>query len=117
MKESSIKTPKVLKDMLLKLRNKVYDNNVKLQTVGMIHSGLIMTILRLDNPFGYVCRIRRSESMQVPDDEKNFPDVLMLLAVVLNFKYFILYKEKTVETVQSKIVPVTEIFLKEAISK
>ncbi|GES88088.1 C2H2-type zinc finger transcription factor [Rhizophagus clarus] len=105
--ESSIKTPKVLKDMLLKLRNKV-DDSVKLQTVGMIHSGLIMTILRLDNPFGYVCRIRRSESMQVPDDEKIFPDVLMLLAAVLNFKAIV---KKTAETVQSKIVSVTETFL------
>ncbi|CAB4407585.1 unnamed protein product [Rhizophagus irregularis] len=45
----------------------------------VIHSGLMM----FDNPFGYVCRVRRSESMQVPDDEKNFPDVLMLLAAVL----------------------------------
>ncbi|GBC02067.1 hypothetical protein RclHR1_04430017 [Rhizophagus clarus] len=93
--------------MLLKLRNKV-DDSVKLQTVGMIHSGLIMTILRLDNPFGYVCRIRRSESMQVPDDEKIFPDVLMLLAAVLNFKAIV---KKTAETVQSKIVSVTETFL------
>ncbi|KAF0344299.1 hypothetical protein F8M41_015948 [Gigaspora margarita] len=39
LKESSIKTHKVLKDMLLKLRNKVDDNSIKLQTVGMIHSG------------------------------------------------------------------------------
>lgn len=51
----------------------------------------MMTILRLDNPFGYVCRIRRSESMQVPDDEKNFPDILILLAAVLNFKVLINY--------------------------
>jgi hypothetical protein len=38
LKESSIKSPKVLKDMLLKLTKKV-DDNRKLQTVGMIHSG------------------------------------------------------------------------------
>ncbi|RIA96714.1 hypothetical protein C1645_358445 [Glomus cerebriforme] len=109
LKESSIKTPKVLKDMLLKLMNKVDDNNIKLQTVGIIHSGLMMTILRLDNPFGYVCRIRRGESMQVPDDEKIFPDVLILLAAVLNLKAIV---KKTAETVQSKSVPVTETFLK-----
>ncbi|CAG8532244.1 26124_t:CDS:10 [Gigaspora margarita] len=108
LKESSIKTPKVLKDMLLKLRNKVDDNSIKLQTVGMIHSGLMTTILRLDNPFGYVCRIRRSESMQVPDDEKNFPDVLILLAAVLNFKAIV---KKTAKTVQNKSILVAETFL------
>ncbi|CAB4406642.1 unnamed protein product [Rhizophagus irregularis] len=49
--------------------------------------------------------------MQVPDDEKNFPDVLMLLAAVLNFKAI---AKKTAEAVQSKSVksvPVTESFL------
>ncbi len=51
----------------------------------------IMTIFCLDNPFGYVCYIQCSESMQVPDNEKTFSDVLILLAVVLNFKILINY--------------------------
>lgn len=45
----------------------------------------MMTIL-LNNPKGYVCRIRRGDLMQVPDIEENFPDVLQILAAVLNIK-------------------------------
>ncbi|PKK78432.1 hypothetical protein RhiirC2_770244 [Rhizophagus irregularis] len=67
--------------------NKV-DNSVKLQTVGVIHSGT------------YVCCIQRSESMQVSDNEKKFSDVLMLLTAVLNFKAI---AKKIAEAVQKKL--------------
>ena len=40
----------------------------------------------LDNPKGYICRLRRSRLMEVPNDEENFSDVLEILASALNVK-------------------------------
>ncbi|CAG8564981.1 21166_t:CDS:10, partial [Racocetra persica] len=89
LKESSTKLPKNLKDMIMKLMEKVKWNPAKynkIQTVGIIHAGLIMVMLYLDNPKGYICRIRRSELMEVPDTPEKFPSILIILASVLNLK-------------------------------
>ncbi|CAG8670241.1 9222_t:CDS:10, partial [Funneliformis mosseae] len=87
--ESKLKLPKMLKDMIVKLLSRVnwnIDKRKQIQTVGIVHSGLSMMILYLDNPCGYVCRLNRGEILEVPDDERFFSSVLLLLAAVLNLK-------------------------------
>jgi hypothetical protein len=46
---------------------------------------IIMTIY-MDNPKGYICRVRHGEPMEVPDEEENFSSILEILASVLNMK-------------------------------
>ncbi|CAI2193680.1 13345_t:CDS:10 [Funneliformis geosporum] len=89
LREGGLKLPKVLKDMLLNLREKIGWNEEarkKIQTVGIIHGGLMMTIAYLDNPMGYICRLRRSDLMEVPDMAEKFESILTILASVLNIK-------------------------------
>ncbi|CAG8691326.1 964_t:CDS:2, partial [Ambispora leptoticha] len=89
LKEAGLKLPKNLKDMMMKLMEKVKWNPAKydkIQTVGIIHAGLLMVMLYLDNPKGYICRIRRSELMEVPDTPEKFSSILTILASVLNLK-------------------------------
>jgi hypothetical protein len=45
-----------------------------------------MMILYLDNPYGYVCRLSQGEVLEVPDDDRFFSFVLLLLAAVLILK-------------------------------
>ncbi|CAG8832454.1 25690_t:CDS:10, partial [Gigaspora margarita] len=88
LKEAGLKLPKVLKDMLVKLMKKVDWNRekcAKMQTVGIIHAG-------------YVCRIRRGEVMEVPDNPENFPSILKILAAVLNLKTVI---KETLKVIQA----------------
>ncbi|CAJ0919192.1 18853_t:CDS:10 [Entrophospora sp. SA101] len=68
LKETCVKSPKCLKDMLLKLMKKVdWDKELckKLQTVGITHA---------------------DKQFSVPDIEENFPDILQILAAVLIIK-------------------------------
>ncbi|CAG8754318.1 26524_t:CDS:2, partial [Gigaspora margarita] len=99
LKESGTKLPKNLKDIIMKLMEKVKWNPTKyneIQTVGIVHAGLIMVMLYLDNPKGYICRIRRSELMEVPDTPEKFPSILIILASVLNLKSRVLETMKVV---------------------
>jgi len=101
LKEAGLKLPKVLKDMLVKLMKKVDWNRercAKMQTVGIIHAGLMIMTVHLDNPQGYICRIRRGEVMEVPDNPENFPSVLKILASVLNLKTVI---KETLKVIQA----------------
>ncbi|CAG8701917.1 9102_t:CDS:10 [Funneliformis caledonium] len=100
--ESKLKLPKMLKDMIVKLLSRVnwnIDKRKQIQTVGIVHSGLSMMILYLDNPCGYVCRLNRGEILEVPDDERFFSSVLLLLAAVLNLKSCV---RETIKAVQNK---------------
>jgi hypothetical protein len=54
----------------------------------LIFIGLMMTILYMDNPRGYICRVRRSKMLEIPDKEENLPTALTILAAVLNIKVF-----------------------------
>ena len=45
-----------------------------------------MIMIYLDRPKGYICRIKRSETMEVPDSSEKFPSILHILAAVLNAK-------------------------------
>nr|CAG8463835.1 1159_t:CDS:2 [Entrophospora candida]CAG8536707.1 12223_t:CDS:2 [Entrophospora candida] len=83
LKELGLKSPKNPKDMLVKLMEKVSWNPTqcdKIQTIGIIHSGF-MIMVYLDRPKGYICRIKRSETMEVPDSPEKFPSILHILDV------------------------------------
>jgi len=101
LKEAGLKLPKTLKDMLVKLMAKTgWDEEkcAKIQTVGVIHAGLMIMMVYLDNPKGYICRIRHSELMEVPDNVEEFPDILDILASVLNTKAVVRETMKAVHT-------------------
>ncbi|CAG8583215.1 11344_t:CDS:10 [Funneliformis mosseae] len=69
LKEAGLKLPKTLKDMLVKLMARAYwdkEKCAKIQTVRAIHAGI--------------------ELMEVPSNAKEFPDILDILALVLNIK-------------------------------
>ncbi|PKC17367.1 hypothetical protein RhiirA5_393737 [Rhizophagus irregularis] len=111
LKEAGLKLPKVLKDMLVKLMKKVDWNRercAKMQTVGIIHTGLMIMMVHLDNPQGYICRIQRGEVMEVPDNLEKFSSVLKILAAVLNLKIVIKETLKVIqkETSRHKSAPV-----------
>jgi len=89
LQEASLKLPKMLSDMLRKLMQKANwdkESCEKLQTVGIVHAGLMMMMIYLDNPRGYIFRVRRGELMEVPNMPEKFPAVLTILAAVLNAK-------------------------------
>ncbi|CAG8620838.1 4193_t:CDS:10 [Ambispora gerdemannii] len=89
LKEAGLKLPKTLKDMLVKLMEKAgwdEESRAKIQTIGIIHAGLMIMTVCLDNPKGYICRVQRGELMEVPDNAENFPYILTILASVLIIK-------------------------------
>ncbi|GES90377.1 C2H2-type zinc finger transcription factor [Rhizophagus clarus] len=89
LKEIGLKLPKTLKDMLMNLMeriNWIKEVRKNIQTVGIIHEGLMMSLVYADNPKGYICRFRRSDLMEVPDTAEKFDSILMILASVLNAK-------------------------------
>ncbi|RIB14160.1 hypothetical protein C2G38_2248426 [Gigaspora rosea] len=89
LKESGTKLPNNLKDMIMKLMEKIKWDPAKcneIQTVGIIHTGLVMVMLYLDNPMEYTCRIRQSELMEVLDAPEKFLSILIILASILNLK-------------------------------
>ncbi|CAG8463353.1 12236_t:CDS:2 [Acaulospora colombiana] len=59
------------------------DARKNIQTIGIIHEGLMMSLVYADNPKGYVCRFRRSNHMEVPDTAEKFDSILSILASVL----------------------------------
>ncbi|CAG8772822.1 27202_t:CDS:10, partial [Gigaspora margarita] len=76
LREVSLKSLKILKNMLIDLMRTCKwnpDALSKLQTVGVVH-------------LGYVCRVNRSNIMEVTHNEENFSDTLEILAAVLNLK-------------------------------
>ncbi|PKY17305.1 hypothetical protein RhiirB3_404155, partial [Rhizophagus irregularis] len=79
-----------------------------MQTVGIIHTGLMIMMVHLDNPQGYICRIQRGEVMEVPDNLEKFSSVLKILAAVLNLKIVIKETLKVIqkETSRHKSAPV-----------
>ncbi|RUS22742.1 hypothetical protein BC937DRAFT_87486 [Endogone sp. FLAS-F59071] len=89
LREAGLKLPKMLSNMLRKLMQKANwdkESCKRMQTVGIVHSGLMMTMMYVDNPRGYIFRARRSELMEVPNVPEKFPVILIILAAVLNAK-------------------------------
>ncbi|GET03382.1 C2H2-type zinc finger transcription factor [Rhizophagus clarus] len=85
LRERGLKTPKMMKDMFYNLCVAVdWDEQKirKMETIGFLHAGLIMMMLRLDSPSGYTCRISRSKSFSIPSQVDEFgtkalPTILM----------------------------------------
>ncbi|CAI2175886.1 19774_t:CDS:2 [Funneliformis geosporum] len=101
LREIGLKLPKTLKDMLVNLMERIKWNKEvrrQIQTIGIIHAGLTMTIVYVDNPKGYICRFRRCDLMEVPDTVEKFDSVLSILASVLNAKSVV---QETVKMVQT----------------
>ncbi|RIA87204.1 hypothetical protein C1645_740297 [Glomus cerebriforme] len=101
IRETGLKLPKTLKDMLVNLMERIKWNEEvrrQIQTIGIIHAGLTMTIVYADNPKGYICRFQRCDLMEVPDTIEKFDSVLTILASVLNAKSAV---QETVKMVQT----------------
>ncbi|KAI9343719.1 hypothetical protein BD770DRAFT_371463 [Pilaira anomala] len=64
IKERGTKLPKVLKDMLALLVKENEGDYSNLCTVGVVHSGLHMKVIRADRPKGYITRITDSKALQ-----------------------------------------------------
>ncbi|CAG8765385.1 8_t:CDS:10, partial [Dentiscutata erythropus] len=72
--ERGIKTPK-MKDMFYSLCVAVgmEENKIrKLQSIGFIHAGLMILLLRLDSPAGYTCRVLRTKMLEIPSQITQF---------------------------------------------
>ncbi|CAB4427528.1 unnamed protein product [Rhizophagus irregularis] len=67
----------------------------------IIHRGLTMIMVYVDNPKGYICRFRRCDLMEVPDTVEKFDSVLTILASVLNAKSVVQQTIKVVQTGQT----------------
>ncbi|CAG8471208.1 2286_t:CDS:10 [Diversispora eburnea] len=57
----------------------------KMETVGYIH-GLVLMIMTLDLPAGYVTRINKSELYRIPEDIESFNDAIELITAVWKSK-------------------------------
>ncbi|CAG8484948.1 10822_t:CDS:2 [Funneliformis caledonium] len=72
LKERGLKCPKVMKDMFVDLANTAEWNTEivrQIEVVGWIHAELMMMLMRLDNPSGYICRITRTPLHQIAEEE------------------------------------------------
>ncbi|KAG9287625.1 hypothetical protein G9A89_023975 [Geosiphon pyriformis] len=73
--EKGLKTPKMLKDIFNSLCAAVDRDEQKvrkLESIGFLHAGLKMSLLRLDSPAGYTCRISRSKLLEIPSQVAEF---------------------------------------------
>ncbi|CAI2193859.1 18317_t:CDS:2, partial [Funneliformis geosporum] len=71
LRERGLKTPKMMKDQFddLCIHMGSKEKKVrKLETIGFIHAGLSVLLLRLDSPAGYVSRISRSKMLTIPSN-------------------------------------------------
>ncbi|GBC17688.2 hypothetical protein GLOIN_2v1741550 [Rhizophagus irregularis DAOM 181602=DAOM 197198] len=72
----------------------------KLQSIGFIHSSLMILLLRLDSPAGYTCRITRTKMLEVPSQIAQF-GAKVLPVIMLAWKAKMIVKE-TIEFVEQK---------------
>lgn len=99
-KERGIKSPKMLKDMFVGLGNFImWETNKlrQLELVSFIHAGLFMILLRMDAPAGHVCRITRSDTLQMPTNVKCFEQALKCIVLTWKAKAII---RKTIDIVE-----------------
>lgn len=69
----------------------------QLELVSFIHAGLHMILLRMDVPAGYICRISRSDTLQIPIDVKCFENVLKCMILAWKAKAIV---RKTIDVVE-----------------
>ncbi|CAG8698341.1 14789_t:CDS:10 [Funneliformis caledonium] len=101
--ERGIKAPKMMKDMFYSLCEAVgmEEKRIrKLQSIGFIHSGLMMLLLRLDSPAGYTCRITRTKMLEIPSQIIQFGSKVLPI-IVLAWKAKMIVKG-TIEFVEQK---------------
>ncbi|CAG8662110.1 8669_t:CDS:2, partial [Diversispora eburnea] len=87
--ESGLKLPKMMRDMFVSLCKKTDwdpEKMEKMETVGHIHGGLVLMIMTLDLPAGYVTRINKSELYRIPEDIESFNDAIELITAVWKSK-------------------------------
>ncbi|RHZ73769.1 hypothetical protein Glove_229g119 [Diversispora epigaea] len=100
LKERGLKSPKMLKDIIVDLGNFVEWKTDKLhqfELVSFIHAGLFMILLRMDVPAGYICRITRSDTLQVSTNINQFEKALKCLVLTWKAKMNVC---KTIEIVE-----------------
>ncbi|CDH52824.1 predicted protein [Lichtheimia corymbifera JMRC:FSU:9682] len=68
--EGSFKCPKSMRDMFFHLASSNPDQLRNIRTFGFIFSGLKMTILVMDCPAGYTCRLQRLGPLHYPETEQ-----------------------------------------------
>jgi hypothetical protein len=99
--ERQSKLPKMMKDQLLQLF-KLCDNNEnmirKLSIAGILHFGLRHTMLVMDCPAGYVCRVAPTQTFHIPTSLSTFPSLLNVIKVTWKMKAFI---RNMIEVVES----------------
>ncbi|EXX57491.1 hypothetical protein RirG_206680 [Rhizophagus irregularis DAOM 197198w] len=101
--ERGIKAPKMMKDIFYSLCEAVGNEEEKirkLQSIGFIHSSLMILLLRLDSPAGYTCRITRTKMLEVPSQIAQF-GAKVLPVIMLAWKAKMIVKE-TIEFVEQK---------------
>ncbi|CAJ0876178.1 5051_t:CDS:2 [Entrophospora sp. SA101] len=87
--ESRLKLPKMMRDMFISLCKNTDWNQEKMEkmeTVGYIHGGLVLMIMTLDLPAGYITRINKSELYRIPEDIESFNDAIELITAVWKSK-------------------------------
>nr|CAG8506175.1 14904_t:CDS:2 [Entrophospora candida] len=87
--ESKLKLPKMMRDMFISLCKNTdwnLEKMEKMETVGYIHGGLVLMIMTLDLPAGYVTRINKSELYHIPEDIESFNDAIELITAVWKSK-------------------------------
>ncbi|CAJ0900874.1 3584_t:CDS:2, partial [Entrophospora sp. SA101] len=100
LKERGLKSPKMLKDMIVDLGNFVeWKTNTlrQFELISFIHAGLYMILLRMDVPAGYTCRVTRSDTLQVPTNINRFEKALKCLVLAWKAKIII---RKTINVVE-----------------
>ncbi|KAI7852143.1 hypothetical protein BDC45DRAFT_537713 [Circinella umbellata] len=98
--ETSLHCPKVMKSMLLHTASKC-DNDKgvtrELRIIGFTHFGLRMKVLVMDNPNGYVCRIRSTPQYEISTIPSHMASGLFpILKLTLKSKLTIKSSIKTV---------------------
>ncbi|CAG8527819.1 14129_t:CDS:2 [Acaulospora morrowiae] len=89
LRERGLKMPKMMKDMFKHLCETFNQDDHKtrqLETIGILHAGLMMVLLRLDSPAGYVCRVLQSKSFSIATNIKEFVKTFPLISLTWKAK-------------------------------
>ena len=81
-----------MKDQLLQLFKLCgYGERIirQLSTAGILHYGLCATMLVMDCPAGYVCRVLPTPTYKIPTNIKSFPSILNVIELTWKAKVLI----------------------------
>ncbi|KAG2227944.1 hypothetical protein INT45_011967 [Circinella minor] len=103
MKESQLKCPKTLRDMLVSLVKRYTDKKQDMMTIGFIMMGFSLSLLFMDCPGGSVCRLTRLKRYHITTDIDGFTENgLSILEILLQVKHTMLH---VIETARSSRPP------------